>query len=144
MTEKNILNLMIVQHELLASLFSIFMNELKSQSENVKNSLSELINEMKNHFFVEEEIIFSFMAWKDPDITETINHLKKEHSVAIDEVEKMFEDLGLASEERLGSLSKLLGGHRETEERILYPKLDESLSPAQKQQIVDRINEVKK
>jgi len=42
----------------------------------------------------------------------------------------------------LDALSDLLQRHRETEEKILYPKMDEFLSQHQKDIIIGRINEV--
>jgi hemerythrin-like domain-containing protein len=141
---ENILNLMITQHGFLESLFSTFQIEIREGSEKSEASLSEFTWEMKKHFFVEEEIIFNFMSWKEPVIFEIINQLKKEHSIMIEMLVKMSENLKTINGEDTESFFKLLKSHRDIEEKNLYPRLDKSLSGGQKEQIINRINQIKK
>jgi len=141
---EDILNLMVAQHAFLESIFFIFQNEMKNNSEKAKDSLSEFVWESKKHFFVEEEVIFNFMAWKEPKILETINQLKIEHSIMIDKLEKMEQDLSAVSTTEIENFYKLLTSHRDIEEKNLYPKLDESLSNSQKLQIIKRATQIKK
>jgi len=141
---EDILNLMIAQHAFLEAIFSIFQTEMKNNSEKAKDSLSEFVWESKKHFFVEEEVIFNFMVWKEPKILEIINQLKIEHSIMIDKLEKMERDLKIVSATEIEDFYKLLASHREVEEKNLYPKLDESLSTSQKLQIIKRATQIKK
>jgi hemerythrin-like domain-containing protein len=141
---ENILDLMIIQHSLLESSFSVFQSEVKSGAESVKVSFAEFTAETKTHFFVEEDIIFSFMSWKEPVIGEIINQLKREHSVMLDMLDKMSQNLQAISTEDLESFYSLLENHRKVEEKNLYPRLDNSLSELQKKEIVAKINQVKK
>jgi hemerythrin superfamily protein len=141
---EDILNLMVAQHAFLESIFFIFQNEMKNNSEKAKDSLSEFVWESKKHFFVEEEVIFNFMAWKEPKILETINQLKIEHSIMIDKLEKMEQYLSAVSTTEIENFYKLLTGHGDIEEKNLYPKLDESLSNSQKLQIIKRATQIKK
>jgi len=57
-------------------------------------------------------------------------------------INKIEGQLQEKKEIELNSLSDLLQEHRETEEKILYPKMDELLSQYQKDLMIERINEV--
>ena len=129
----NILNLMIIQHGILESLFSVFHIELqKGETEKAKNSLSEFSTELKRHFFIEEDKIITI-----------IDQIKKEHSIMIEDLEKMSQNVSGLKSENIEPFIKLLKSHRDIEEKSLYPKLDANLSDAQKNQIIKKANEVK-
>lgn len=140
---ENILNLMVMQHGMLESLFSVFQLELKNDQEKAKQSLSEFSWELKKHFFIEESVIFNFMAWKESAITTVIDQLKKEHSIMLEMVEKMSNEFPLMAEQNAEPFLKLLQSHRGVEEKNLYPRLDADLSDPQKDQIIKRANQIR-
>jgi hemerythrin-like domain-containing protein len=140
---ENILGLMVIQHGMLESLFSVFQLELKKDQEKAKKSLSEFSWELKKHFFIEENVIFNFMSWKDSAITIVIDQLKKEHSIMLEMTEKMLNDFSVTAEQNSEQLAELLKSHRGVEEKNLYPRLDADLSEAQKDQIIKRANQIR-
>ena len=135
MEKNNILNLMVDQHALLEALFFVFKDD------KTENSLNEFSWELRKHFFVEEEVIFNFLAWNDSSISDVIKQLKEEHIEMLNLVAKMKENLAIA-EKQTENFYNILKGHREMEEKELYPVLDTRLTDGQKEQIVDRINQV--
>jgi hemerythrin-like domain-containing protein len=142
MVEEKIANLMIDQHALIEALFFVFKDEAKEKSKDLENCFSDFSWEIKKHFFVEERAIFDYLPWSDPTISATIKQLEGEHVKMISELAKMAEDLTKVSQGEIESFYKLLKGHREMEEKSLYPVLDKKLSKAQKEQIVSHINEI--
>jgi len=140
---QNILDLMVIQHGMLESLFSVFQLELKSDQEKAKKSLAEFSWELKKHFFIEENVIFNFMSWKEPAITTIIDQLKKEHSIMLEMVEKMSNEFPLMAEQNAEPFLKLLQSHRGVEEKNLYPRLDSDLSGAQKDEIIKRASQIR-
>jgi hemerythrin-like domain-containing protein len=140
---ENILNLMVIQHGMLESLFSVFQLELKKDQEKAKKSLSEFSWELKKHFFIEENVIFNFMSWKESAIITIIDQLKKEHSIMLEMVEKMQNEYPLVAEQNTEPFLKLLQSHRGVEEKNLYPRLDADLSESQKDQIIKRAGQIR-
>lgn len=136
MVENNILNLMLDQHALIEALFFVFKDD------KTEKSLGDFSWEIRKHFFIEENAIFDFLAWNDPSIAGTIRRLKGEHVEMINMLAKMAYALPKTSVKDLESFYDLLKGHREMEENELYPVLDKRLSDAQKEQVVNRINQV--
>ena len=142
MEENNILSLMVDQHGLIEALFFIFKDEAKEKTERVKNSFSEFSWELRKHFFVEEGVIFDYLPWRDPFISETIERLKDEHIEMLNQLSKMAEDLLKVEDEQIESFYNLLKSHREMEEINLYPALDKRLTVAQKEQVIKKIDEI--
>lgn len=137
MEEKNsILNLMLDQHALIEALFFVFKDD------ETERSLKDFSWEIKKHFFIEEGAIFDFLAWNDSQIAETIKRLKEEHIEMLNMLAKMAYVLPKTSAEDLDKFYEILKGHRETEEEELYPVLDKRLTEGQKEQVVNRINQV--
>jgi len=142
MENTTILDIMVAQHGLLEVLFQAFKDEFKENPEAAKKFLSEFSWEIKKHFFIEDQAIFALLPWKDPEISEIVHGLKKEHITMLDKLEKMLENLSDESEEEMQGFLKLMTSHREKEEQKLYPLLDEKLSKAEKNLIISRVNEI--
>jgi len=139
MKKDTILDLMVAQHALIGALFVAFKDDFKISQEKAKVFFVELIGEVKKHFFIEEQAIFNLLPWKDPEISKMVAKLKREHVLMIAHLEKDLEDW---SEKEIDKeyFSKLMEGHLETEEKNLYPLLDERLNDEEKKLIISRIN----
>jgi len=133
---------MISHHALLGALFSLFEDEAKEKSPRAGSSLSELAWETKKHFFAEENAIFNLPQIKDMGVFKMVHHLKEEHVMMLDYLKRFADDLPEIKEGDVEKFAGLLEGHREAEEKELYPKLDQELPEDQKKQIVFRINEI--
>jgi hemerythrin-like domain-containing protein len=142
MENTTILDIMVAQHGLIEVLFQAFKDEFKENSESAKKFLSEFSWEIKKHFFIEDQAIFAILPWKDHEISEMAQGLKKEHITMLIKLEKMLENLSNESEEEMQEFLKLMTSHREKEEQKLYPLLDEKLPEVEKNLIISRINEI--
>lgn len=142
MAEDTILNLMVSHHALLEVLFKLFKDQANKKSEKASESLSELIWEIKKHFFTEENAIFDFLPMINYGVLETVNHLRDEHIEMLNDLKKFSENVLEISDEDLKRFSKLLENHRSTEEENLYPKLDKELREEKRKEVVFRINEI--
>jgi iron-sulfur cluster repair protein YtfE (RIC family) len=138
----SILALMINHHALLEALFFVAKDEIKSNTEHSKKSLSSFRLEYEKHMFAEENIIFDFLRWKHPKVYQMTLHLTDEHSAIRHLLGKVELELPRYSENDIVTLQSLLSGHRKDEEEHLYPVVDKELLESQKQQIINRINEV--
>ena len=141
--EKNkILDLMVAQHALIEALFSAFKDEVSINPARAKSFLSDLTWEVKKHFFIEEQAIFNLLPWKDQEILEMVAKLKQEHILIVDGLEKSFSDLSLLSGQGGEEFGKLIMGHRQAEEKKLYPLLEERLTPEEKEYILARARQI--
>lgn len=141
MKKDKILDIMVAQHALIETLFTAFKDEVREKSDVAKSFFSDLVQEVKKHFFIEEQAIFNLLPWKDLKIAEIVEKLKKEHSLMINMLEKASADLKanlLESE----SFSVLMKSHVATEEKELYPLLDEKLTDDEKMHIISRIEQL--
>jgi len=142
MTQENILGLMVAHHALLETLFVVFRDEVSENSPRVGSALSEFSWEMKKHFFAEENAIFNLVPPKDIESWKAINRLKEEHIAMLVGLEKFMGNLVEIKSEEVEVFYNLLKGHREVEEKDLYPRLDKELGAEEKNQIIARINEI--
>ena len=142
MENNNILEIMVTQHALLEVLFTAFKNEINGNLERGKSFLSEFKWESKKHFFIEEEAIFNFLPWSDPEISEMIKRIKNEHGIMADRLQNISKNLANISEIEMEGFYRLLENHRKFEEQDLYPVLDTRLTDAQKRQIIFRVNQI--
>lgn len=141
MTDKKILDLMVEQHALLDALFASFKSVLAVNEVSAKESFDELLKEIKRHFFIEEQAIFNLLPWKDPEVLEMVNGLKREHVVLTNQLESVEKDLNEIKSVEADYLA-LLKRHVAIEEKMLYPMLDQKLNEEEKKLIVSRINEL--
>jgi len=141
MAKDTISTLMVAQHALIETLFTAFRDELGPNPSRAKSFLMELSWEARKHFFVEEQAIFNLLPWRDSEILEITEKLKKDHVVILEIIGKSLADLGLNNMQTSG-FTALMKNHLEIEEKKLYPMLDEKLNDEEKRHIISRINEI--
>jgi len=142
MENTTILDIMVAQHGLIEALFQAFLAESKENPKSAKKFFSEFFWEIKKHFFIEDQAIFSLSPWNDSEIKEMMQGLKKEHIAILDKLAKISENSVDENSEEMKEFLKLITIHREKEEQKLYPLLDEKLSEAEKGLIISRVNEI--
>jgi len=141
-TSDTILSLMISHHALLETLFASFNDEAKAKAPSAEATLSELMWEMKKHFFAEESAIFDLPPMKIMGVWEIIKQLKKEHIIMIESLQGFYDNLKDVKNEEIDGFHDLLERHRKIEELNLYPRLDEGMKEEQRRQIITRINQI--
>ncbi|OHA15740.1 MAG: hypothetical protein A3A10_02895 [Candidatus Tagabacteria bacterium RIFCSPLOWO2_01_FULL_42_9] len=139
--DSRLLKLMIAHHGLIEALLAVFKDNL-SDLEKAQKALDDFRWQTEKHFFAEEKINFRFVFYTQEDLYKITQHLIEEHSQILGMMNRIERQLQEKKKIELDALSDLLQRHRETEEKILYPKMDEFLSQHQKDLIIGRINEV--
>lgn len=142
MAEETILNIMVAHHALLESFFGIFATEAKKKSLRASEYLTELVWEMKKHFFAEESAIFDFPPLKIMGVWEIVKQLKKEHVIMLEDLREFLENPEAIKDEAVNDFHSLLENHRKIEELNLYPRLDSGMQEDQKRLVISRINEI--
>jgi hemerythrin-like domain-containing protein len=139
MKKDTILDLMVANHALLEALFSVFSDNVKSNLDEANDSLKELIWETKKHFFTEEQAVFSILSKENAEVYKIVKHLIEEHKTMVEMLDKMTKKIEMAD---VDEYAKMLGHHREMEEKDLYPRLDAELPEELKRQVIARVNEI--
>lgn len=131
---ESIIKIMDKDHKKIKELLEIFE---KDKSE---NSFNRFKWNVEKHFFIEEKLIFSAKSL-DQENQELLDILE-EHSEINNIIEKYEEELFENKNPDISELKQLLSSHAKFEDEIFYPKLDESLNPEEKQEIISRCKEV--
>lgn len=140
--ENKILPLMVAHHGLIEVLVVVFRDSL-SDNQKAKETFEDLKWQMEKHFFVEEKINFRFVFPTQEELYALVQHLLEEHDQLLGMASRIELDLKEGKKEiEIDAFVDMLTHHREVEEKVLYPKLDETLSDFQKDMIIRRINEV--
>lgn len=139
---KEILNTMIEEHALIEVLLLVFKNDLTKEPGSAENSLNKFSWELEKHFFVEERAIFKFCGSPDSEICQIVQELIQEHSIMLEMLNEIKNDLVIGKNIEISSFLILLEKHRNTEEKKLYPKIDQEFSQENKDIIISKINEI--
>jgi hemerythrin-like domain-containing protein len=119
------------------------LNRIKKGGQN-QNDLNMLFNrfkwELEKHFFLEEKAIFFFIDTDDPETNQTKKSLMKEHDVILKRLQLLEEDLVKSNLEEIAKFQEILTKHRDMEDEVFYPSLDEALTELNKKLIMDRIS----
>ena len=144
MAQETILSLMLNHHALIETMFAVFRDDAKAKSKRTSASLSELTWEMQKHFFVEESAIFNIplMQLKEIGVFTIITQLRKEHVIMLKSLKYFADNLETTTGDDIEEFFNLLDNHRKIEEINLYPRLDKQLLANQKENIIERIDEI--
>jgi len=145
MDEKvSILSLMKQDHHAIESLIDTLEESLDGSYDKMKKEFEQFEWKLEKHLFIEEKAIFTFY---EPEETvqgfQMLPTLVTQHNYILNELNKMRKDVSnRKSPLGLEELKLFLMKHRNYEERDVYPNLEETLSPSQKKQVIDRIKEI--
>jgi hypothetical protein len=99
--------------------------------------------ELEKHIFTEEKAIFS--SYNPQNILEgykMVPELIQQHNEILNKVRIMRKDLMWDKPVRYHEFQDLIIAHKTFEEVSLYPKLDQELTVAQKDKIIQKIREI--
>jgi len=144
MNEKDILPLMVNDHSKIVKLLDDLEENADEDYEIMRESFNKFEWELEKHIFTEEKAIFTSYAPEDvsygykmlPELTKQHNYLVNQLNNWRDEIRSKKKITGIYD------FKIFLTKHRIYEEKEVYPRLDEALDEKQKQQIIDRINEI--
>jgi len=100
--------------------------------------------ELEKHIFTEEKAIFT--CYKPDDVSygyKMLPELTKQHNYIVNQLNNWRKEIKTNKKiTGLYDFKNFLSKHRIYEEKEVYPKLDEALDEKQKNQIINKINEI--
>lgn len=139
MKKNAISKLMTRHHKKLERLLRIFKANIGKNVEKMSESLERLRWEFEKHTFCEEKVMFKFCETENcTDVLKLI----KAHDEMLEMLSTIKSDLAVKDSVDISGFLKLIGEHKNLEEKILYPKLDRQLDSEQKKFILRKIREV--
>lgn len=134
--------MMIGHHALIELLLLDFKDTVGKDIELAKKLFQEFRWELEKHIFVEERVIFEPCDQLKSEVCKITMHLVKEHGIMFELLNKAEDDLEAKNKADIAEFHELLTKHRDTEEKMLYPRLDQELTEKEKETIISRINDI--
>lgn len=98
---------------------------------------------LEKHIFTEEKAIFT--SYSPQNVTEgykMVPELVQQHNDLLNRIRLMRKELMWNRPVQFHEFKEIINEHKSYEEESLYPKLDQELSEAQKQEIITKIKEI--
>jgi len=138
-----ILDLMVKDHIRIMKYVKDVENNLGKDFGFLSESFNTLQWNLEKHFFVEERAIFASYKPEEPDKEYTyFSDLMDQHTEILEKIESLRKKLQKREPFDLSEIKKLLVKHKTSEEKHVYPILDQEINEKEKQFIIERINEI--
>lgn len=137
---KTIKNLMGKEHRRIEFLLEEFEKSLNKDLKKARELFSRFSWNLEKHFYIEEKIIFTIYQSSESENND-LDELLKEHKEIQWEIKKIKENLENNAKIKILKLKTILMAHSKFEDDVFYPRLDENLSQAEKQIIINRAEE---
>jgi hypothetical protein len=127
---RSIAELMVNDHERLMELFNDFKATMKSDSESASRIFSRFESELRKHMKVEERLIstiFRKSAGEKENLLPIADSLKLEHERLLLKISQIMIALKKNEIPDSSGFFLMLRHHKNIEDRLFYPKLDEIL-----------------
>jgi hemerythrin superfamily protein len=98
---------------------------------------------LETHFYIEEAHIFPATDKKNPQEFLELKNLLKDHNDMRGVVENIQEELADKEAPNVEIFKELLFKHEGMEIKSFYPRFDKRLSDEEKQEMLDRVNEIR-
>jgi len=141
MAETTITSLMVQHHSVISGLLNKFKDAIATGQSNVDDEFLHAERQIKEHWSIEESVIFDFSKTMDEKRTEIILHLMKEHQIMTDMINTIKNGLMEKDYSALPKLMEMMEKHASNEESVLYPGLDDVLPLDKKANMIKRIEE---
>ncbi|MFX0103079.1 MAG: hemerythrin domain-containing protein [Candidatus Hodarchaeota archaeon] len=119
------------------------LEELKGISPNNDTLLLSLLNsfkwELEKHFFTEEKAIFVFYQPESQEEQEATREILEQHDKIFKELTKVEERIREKKLVDIQVFKRILLKHKNHEEEVFYPRLDEQLDEKTKEMIFQRL-----
>ena len=133
--EKSVESLMMKDHNQIRKLLEDFLHHKSEEN------FSKFKWELERHFFVEENAIFQITDSMIGDEVSDTFELMKQHGEIMGLMNNLELNFANGGEIDASKLESVLKSHALFEDEVFYPKLDELLTPAQKEKIKVEIAE---
>jgi len=142
MNSTAILDLMVKDHAKLIKELSKVEKNLKEDPMVARKSFRAFEWNLQKHIFVEERAIFTSY---NPDYIGTmykkISDIKKQHSNILKKLDSL-RDIENQNVLCIIDFKKILVKHKNYEENVIYPVLDQEITDDEKKYIIERIKEI--
>jgi hemerythrin-like domain-containing protein len=95
--------------------------------------------ELEKHFFTEEKAIFTFIYIEDAESNNMKEELLKEHNKILSKLNEVENQIKANDQVDFEGFFELLTKHRDYEDEVFYPLLEQNLDNKKKKEIIDRI-----
>lgn len=140
----SILKIMVKDHHRIEDLIDKVEQSLDDDFEAIEKAFNVFEWQLQKHIFAEEKAIFTF--YEPEDISsgyKMLPILTKQHNDILNRLETMRRTVQHGqTPEKVSEFKKVLMKHRTFEEVEVYPKLQETLSEKQKDQIIEKVKTI--
>jgi len=137
----SILKIMVNDHQRIEDLIDKLEESLDGDFDGIKKSFTTFEWQLQKHIFAEEKAIFTY--YEPSDISsgyKMLPILTKQHNDILNRLENMQREVQNGqTPEKVSEFKKVLVKHRTFEEIDVYPKLEETLTADQKNQIIEKV-----
>jgi hemerythrin superfamily protein len=137
----SILKIMVKDHHRIEDFIDKVERSLEDDFEAIEKAFNVFEWQLQKHIFAEEKAIFTF--YEPEDISsgyKMLPTLTKQHNDILNRLEIMRRTVQRGqTPEKVSEFKKVLMKHRTFEEVEVYPKLQETLSEKQKDQIIEKV-----
>ena len=134
---------MVNDHAKILKLLKKVSSHTKQDTKSLLRSFHTFEWNLEKHIFVEERAVFT--SYNPEHVFEGYDvflELSKEHTVILEKLKEIKEDLLQGKGVELLELRKLLIKHKNFEEQSIYPTLDQEINESEKHYIIERIKEI--
>jgi len=137
----SILKIMVKDHHRIEDFIDKVEQSLDDDFESIEKAFNVFEWQLQKHIFAEEKAIFTFYEPKDISSGyKMLPTLTKQHNDILNRLEIMRRTVQRGqTPEKVSEFKKVLMKHRTFEEVEVYPKLQETLSEKQKDQIIEKV-----
>lgn len=139
-----ILKIMVNDHKRIEDLIDSVEKSLDGDFEVTGKTFDTFEWHLQKHIFAEEKAIFTF--YEPEDITsgyKMLPTLTKQHNDILNRLETMRREIQNGKmPQKISEFKEVLMKHRSYEEVEVYPKLQETLSDEQKDQIIKKVKKI--
>ncbi|MDD5086148.1 MAG: hemerythrin domain-containing protein [Candidatus Nanoarchaeia archaeon] len=140
--ELSIADMMIRHHYNVENIITEFNEKQKNDGKSVFEVFQRMKWELEKHFFLEENAIFIFYDPKSKEDSRIVNHILVEHETMLKKLNEIEKKLKNNETVDISKFTKRLIQHKELEDNVFYPMLDNQLDEKQKLQITEKIKKL--
>ncbi len=132
----NLVGLFVNDHKRIVALLNEFKRSKRNKT--AKTIFEQLDYSLRLHF-KEEEYLYSKYKQKTGEFLGSLQTIKKEHETIIGYLDAIRRALNNSSKINIKEFFPLLERHKNIEERLLYPELDNALTEKEKEDVYWKI-----
>lgn len=134
----NVIGLFLEDHKRIVTILNEFKRSKRSHSKKTKELFDQLEYSLRKHF-KQEEILYMNYKQTTGEFIPALQTIRKEHQIIESHLDKIRRAMNDGSKIETAKLYPLLERHKNIEERLLYPELDNVLTEKEKEDVYWKI-----